>query len=231
MLLRANHEDKKVLIESTLVECKRGQFVTSLCALAKEWGVSRDVVRHFLDLLESDTMVIRKATTKYTQITICNYDNYQDVATTNSQQTHNEATTNSQQTHTNNNYNNDNNVNNKETNNIGGNKNSRFLPPTVDEVKAYCEERGNGVDAERFVNFYTSNGWMVGRNKMKDWKASVRTWEKKDKKAAPKLGPDEWMDGERRTYGTGEITIPLDAPSRPSSRHAWSKANEKWILT
>lgn len=236
MLLRANHEDKKVLIDGSLKLCKRGEFITSLSKLANEWMVNRDTVRRFLDLLESDGMITRISTHKMTQITICNYDSYQDKPTTDTTtDTATDTTTGrqltQQQADTNNNYNNDNNVNNKETNNIGGNKNSRFLPPTVDEVKAYCEERGNGVDAERFVNFYTSNGWMVGRNKMKDWKASVRTWEKKDKKAAPKLGPDEWMDGERRTYGTGEITIPLDAPARPSSRHAWSKANGKWILT
>ncbi len=54
---------------------------------------------------------------------------------------------------------------------------SRFTPPTVEEVRAYCSERKNFVDAERFVDYYSSNGWMVGKNKMKDWKAAVRTWE------------------------------------------------------
>ena len=56
-----------------------------------------------------------------------------------------------------------------------------FIPPTVEEVKEYCSERKNKVDAERFVDYYTSNGWCVGKNKMKDWKASVRTWENKRK--------------------------------------------------
>ena len=56
----------------------------------------------------------------------------------------------------------------------------RFVPPTVDEVRDYCYERGNSVDPQRFVDYYTSNGWMVGKNKMKDWKAAVRTWEQKD---------------------------------------------------
>lgn len=53
-----------------------------------------------------------------------------------------------------------------------------FIPPTLEEVKTYCRERQNDVDAERFINHYTSNGWMVGKNKMKDWKAAVRTWER-----------------------------------------------------
>ena len=56
----------------------------------------------------------------------------------------------------------------------------RFTPPTVEEVKAYCEERKNSVDPERFVDFYASKGWKVGNSSMKDWKASVRTWEKRD---------------------------------------------------
>lgn len=60
--------------------------------------------------------------------------------------------------------------------------NGRFAPPTVEEVKAYCEERQNNVNAQQFVDFYSAKGWMVGRNKMKDWKACVRTWEQRDDK-------------------------------------------------
>lgn len=55
---------------------------------------------------------------------------------------------------------------------------SRFTPPTREEVTAYCKERGNKVDPERFIDYYTSNGWKVGKNAMKDWKAAVRTWER-----------------------------------------------------
>ena len=55
---------------------------------------------------------------------------------------------------------------------------TRFIPPKREEVQAYCQERQNDVDVERFVDYYTSNGWMVGKNRMKDWKAAVRTWEK-----------------------------------------------------
>ena len=53
-----------------------------------------------------------------------------------------------------------------------------FKPPTVDEVRAYCIERHNNVDPEAFVDFYESKGWMVGKNKMRSWKAAVRTWER-----------------------------------------------------
>lgn len=55
---------------------------------------------------------------------------------------------------------------------------SRFVPPSVSEVAAYCHERANGIDAQNFVDFYSSKGWMIGKNKMKDWRAAVRTWER-----------------------------------------------------
>jgi len=53
-----------------------------------------------------------------------------------------------------------------------------FAKPTIEDLAAYCKERGNGVDVEKFLNHYDSNGWKVGRNPMKDWKAAVRTWER-----------------------------------------------------
>ena len=57
---------------------------------------------------------------------------------------------------------------------------ARFTPPTVEDVSAYCKERGNHVNAQTFVDFYASKGWKVGNNPMKDWKACVRTWEQRD---------------------------------------------------
>ena len=58
----------------------------------------------------------------------------------------------------------------------------RFTPPSFEEVKAYCEERGNNVNPQAFIDFYTSKGWKVGRETMKDWKAAVRTWETRKSK-------------------------------------------------
>jgi len=55
---------------------------------------------------------------------------------------------------------------------------SRFAPPTLDDVKSFCKERQNKIDPEKWFDFYSSKGWMIGKNKMKDWKACVRTWEK-----------------------------------------------------
>ena len=78
-------------------------------------------------------------------------------------------------------------INNNNKNSIYKEKNvlkrEKFKPPTVEEVQTYCLERHNAVDAERFVDFYEAKGWMIGKNAMKDWKAAVRTWERKDKEA------------------------------------------------
>lgn len=60
----------------------------------------------------------------------------------------------------------------------------RFTPPTLAEVTAYCRERQNTVDPQRFIDYYTANGWKVGKNSMKDWKAAVRTWEGKQRDSA-----------------------------------------------
>lgn len=67
-----------------------------------------------------------------------------------------------------------------------------FAPPCPEEVMDYCRQRQNTVDPQRFVDYYTSNGWMVGRNKMKDWKAAVRSWERKEK--SPGQGGNPFLD-------------------------------------
>lgn len=66
-----------------------------------------------------------------------------------------------------------------DTDNIGQ-KRSRFVPPSVSDVTEYCLSRSNSVSPEAFCDFYSAKGWMIGKNKMKDWKAAVRTWEKSE---------------------------------------------------
>ena len=66
-----------------------------------------------------------------------------------------------------------------------------FRPPTVGAVETYCQERQNGVDASRFVDFYASKGWKIGSSPMKDWRAAVRTWERRESKTQDKSAPME----------------------------------------
>ena len=80
---------------------------------------------------------------------------------------------------------------------VRGGKAKRFIPPTVEEVESYCSERGNGIDAQSFIDFYESKGWMIGKNKMKDWKAAVRTWERSRNKNSTEKSKtvfDEWRE-------------------------------------
>lgn len=63
-------------------------------------------------------------------------------------------------------------------------KERKFKKPTLEEVQDYCNERNNNVDPQRFIDFYESKDWYIGKNKMKDWKACVRTWERNNKKEA-----------------------------------------------
>lgn len=74
-----------------------------------------------------------------------------------------------------------------------GSSKGKFIPPTIEEVRDYCIERGNSIDPEAFIDFYESKGWMVGKNKMKDWKACVRTWEKHEK-SKPQTSGSAYMD-------------------------------------
>ena len=72
----------------------------------------------------------------------------------------------------------------------------RFVPPTVDEVRAYCTEKGYSIDPERFVDFYSSKGWMVGKTKMQNWQAAVRNWSRKEQPTNGKAEPEPlWTIG------------------------------------
>lgn len=81
-------------------------------------------------------------------------------------------------------------------------KAKRFTPPSLDEVKAYCQERGNRIDAQRFMDHYTSNGWLVGKSPMKDWRAAVRTWERSSFDVGRAEKPPDYQ---RRSYSDADF--------------------------
>lgn len=74
---------------------------------------------------------------------------------------------------------------------------ARFTPPTLAQVSEYCKERCNGVDPQHFMDYYTANGWKVGKNPMKDWKAAVRTWENAEKGGAKSAGKPQTAQSSR----------------------------------
>lgn len=82
----------------------------------------------------------------------------------------------------------------------------KFSPPTVLEVAEYCVERNNGIDAEFFVDFYTTNGWIQGKGKpVQDWKACVRTWERKEKKKQDPAKNNKFNNFSQRQYDYDEL--------------------------
>lgn len=110
----------------------------------------------------------------------------------------------------------------------------RFTPPTAEEVADFAQEKGYAIDADRFIAYYESNGWRVGKNPMKDWRAAVRSWVARDKaqnpvQGAQSLGVGEFINAKGiRTYGTGGQRVPQDAPARPSEAHYWSETTKRW---
>ena len=168
LLLMANWTDS----EWQGMTIKRGQLVTGRKALAAQTGLSERQIRTALDHLKSTNELTIKTTNKFSLITIVNYGKFQDVQSDidqqNDQQVDQRPTSNRPQM----------NKDNKEEQGISPRK--RFTPPTVEEVSTYCQERGNAVDAQRFVDFYASKGWKVGSSGMKDWRAAIRNWERQD---------------------------------------------------
>lgn len=163
LLLRASVEDAKWQGKTI----RRGQLITSLASISQATKLSTRQIRTCLDRLIESKQIVKKTTNKYTIITICNYESYQDIPQDKRQTSDKQTTTYKQ-------YNNNNNITIIDRDST---QSKKFIPPTLEQVKEYCKERRNKVDAQRWLNHYTSNGWMVGKNRMKDWKAAIRTWE------------------------------------------------------
>ena len=188
LLMLAEWRDSKRLVGSDLVTIKRGQLIASAHYLRERWaykddnGVQRKPSEHtilkFLSLLEADQMISRAKhpATRATMITIVNYDDYQQNSTAGCNEGSNDPC-NDPCTEDKNNKNIKDNREGK-----SGKSEKRFSPPSIEEVDSYIREKGYTVDAERFVNFYESKGWYVGKNKMKNWRAAVATWQKEDNK-------------------------------------------------
>ena len=188
LLLRANYKDLSFEGHKIL----RGQLVTSLPSLASETGLSQRQIRVSLDKLILTGEVSSKTYPRYRVITITKYDEYQvddrlngsqmtgetaakrqadDRLMTGSWQADDRLMTASIENNKDNNI--DKGINEKRE---SGKTAKRFTPPTREEVELFCLENGLTIDIDRFLNYYESNGWMVGRNKMKDWQATVRNW-------------------------------------------------------
>lgn len=167
------------------VHLEPGQAVSSIRQIATDTGLTVKQVRTAINHLKETQEVAQSPYGKFSVFTVNNYNDYQctgtDEGKQRAQEGHSEGTL-------------PNIKKNKEVKNTpynppqgdeGVSVSKRFVPPTPEEVNTYCRERNNGIDGSEFCDFYTSKGWKVGKNPMKDWKAAVRTWERSRKQSAP----------------------------------------------
>jgi len=167
-LLRAQHTAGDQLVGDSVVYLDAGQLATGRISISDKTGLSQQSVRTAISKLEKLGILTIKPTTKYSVITMTNWDKYQQ---TNQQATNKQPTSNQQVT-TSNNDNNDKNE-----------KNVKFSKPSLQELidyfGQYATEKSffiNRDEPEKFYDFYESKNWMVGKTKMKSWKAAVRNW-------------------------------------------------------
>lgn len=155
LILKANHKEKKY----KGIDLLAGSIVTSREILAIETGLTVQKIRTCLDRLKLTNEITIKTSSQGTVIQVVKYKDYQLVAneTTNKQPLNNHQTT---------------------TNKNDKKERSIFKAPSLEELNAFCLENNLELNASDFLNYYDSNGWMVGKNKMKDWKATVRRWSK-----------------------------------------------------
>lgn len=170
-LLKANRKDKKW----HGIEIKAGSFITSYENLSFELDLSVHQIRTALDKLKTTGEVASKTTSRYSMITINNWDSYQDNGKQNDKQVANEWQTNGKQVATTRECID---CKNEENNIVDILETKRFKKPTLKEIEDYCIERKNNVDARYFFDYYESCNWMRGKTRMKDWKATIRTWER-----------------------------------------------------
>lgn len=200
------------------IDYNAGEFITSLPNLATGCGLTIQQTRTALSNLQSTGEITVKSSSQGRIITVNNWSKYQTVTgnITGNQQAINRQP-NRQST--------GNLTPDKEYKNIKNKdikNNNRFVKPTVEEVRAYCQERNNNIDPQAFVDFYQSKGWKVGKDTMKDWKAAVRTWENRRKgennsgRNRPDVKQDERTDEaeldafiERLANGTEEGELPF----------------------
>lgn len=167
-LCKAGYTKKTIVVGKQKVLLKKGEFVMGGFTAEETLNIARTTIYYWLDFLKREGMVDIKKTNKYTVITILNWDEYQELDI--------KWTSNRHQMDTNNKDNKD------KKEDLVGKPQKSFIKPTSEEVTEYAKSINYNLNGQTFVDFYDSKGWMIGKNKMKDWKAAIRTWKNKDQK-------------------------------------------------
>lgn len=189
-LCKASHKEHEVLIGKQIVKLKEGQFIFGRKKASEILNINERTLYDYMMILQSLNMILMQTNNKFTLVTIENWNIYQDDISEIQQQNTQQSTL--QSTPQNDTYKNEKN---------GKKEKKIFIIPSVDEVQAYCRERENHVDAETFISFYESKGWMIGKSKMKDWKAAIRTWERNGMKKGGEKNEQSRTE-QRKEYDT-----------------------------
>lgn len=177
LVQRATYKPLTIPVKGGVIDIGRGELIVSIRKLAARWGWSKSKVEKVLDEFVSQQRIGHRTDGVTTVLSITNYDMFQRSVDTD-KDANQDADWDK-----NNNINKGKKIEKKDAK-ASKEKISRFVPPSVADVRAFCEENGIDVDADHFVNYYSSIGWVVGKAKtpMKNWKASVRTWQANQKK-------------------------------------------------
>ncbi|EGD46744.1 hypothetical protein Cpap_1283 [Ruminiclostridium papyrosolvens DSM 2782] len=230
ILLSAAYKDYKKPCKGTMVTIHSGQLIYGRPEWSRLLNIPEGKLRSIIDLLKQDSMItLDTVGRRYSVITVVNWEKYQsndilDTDRVNILQNITNETTNYNASNDNALKDIDNQQNNQQKTNrepnkknikniknikelkdiyVSNPKTQKFVPPTLEEVQDYCQERNNSVDAEKFVDHYIANGWMRGKSKVKDWKACVRTWEKNSTMFSSQKNekPSNRSNFEQREYG------------------------------
>jgi hypothetical protein len=167
--MKATYRPKEYLINGKIEFLQPGQFIAGRKSLSKETGIQESKIERILYCFTNEHQIEQQTTNKFRIITILNWSKYQAGEQQIEQQMNNQRTTSEQPVNTNN--------KDKKEKKVKNKYRVLEIPPSLEDVTAYCRERGRGINPQAWMDFYASKGWMVGANKMKDWKAAVRTWE------------------------------------------------------
>lgn len=201
LLVNAAFEPTPALLGGKRVMLQPGQLTTGRKQLSLNSGIKESKVERVLNAFESAQLIGQQSTNKNRLITILSWSNQCDDGQQSGQQSDNERTTSEQPADT-----------LEEIKNLrtqeerifeaGKPKKPKFTPPTLEQVAEYVKERGSKVIPQDFIDYYESNGWMVGKAPMKDWKAACRRaekWERWDRKTTGGGGSDAKFSTERGT--------------------------------
>lgn len=179
ILLMVNHKDKQIPFNGHIKTIHRGEKLTSLAKLADRWKWTRNRVSRFIDLLCEADMVTADRTANGTLLTVVNYGIYQSTRYTN--EAGNEATDeaaseagNEAQTRM---------IKNVKNDKREGQAPHSFLPPSRQDIEAYCREKNYCMDAQLFIDYYDARDWTLGKGqKMSNWKSAVNAWVRRERK-------------------------------------------------